>query len=521
MANSAVDGARTLTDTFEANRSIQRSAAVRLFAASNSALYVTLMERHLDFGIRHTESELAIRLDRDIAELDVVDQPSGLDLIKSWAKQGWLHRVTDIASPSAPNVCFLTTEARSVIAYMRRLRREDSVATGGSIIGVAAGLHRVATQVTDDPERIREDIEHQIDELDAELVELSEGRRRPSDLRGAEDEARAIAYQMEQIITDIGQYGAMLDRITTALLDDPHDSDLAYRDRQRQMFDDYESLLESSQSASYHAFTQMIQDPEQRARLIADIELVVDRLPSIDAGLRTVMENFFPLVAEQMAEVGRIRQRSARRIRRFVASGTLEQSRGVARQLNDALATANELLRDSLADRRLGYELPVATPQVTSIGRLAFEIRNPAPPEQARPADGHTNLASFSSLAGQVDTVELAEVINDRLAAGPVSLSDAIAALDEPYLGHVIVLWSWALRQPRETQGQPRETLRQPRETQGQPREVQGPGGSTFVRFRSLEGEDRAIEVPILMFSEPIPSQYSDTDSILSTEADA
>ncbi|WP_287004438.1 DUF3375 family protein, partial [Gordonia sp. UBA7860] len=101
--------------------------------------------------------------------------------------------------------------------------------TGGSIMGVAAGLHRVATQVTDDPERIREDIESQIDELDAELVELNEGRRRPFDLRGAEDEARAIAYQMEQIITDIGQYGAMLDRITTALLDDPHDSDLAYR----------------------------------------------------------------------------------------------------------------------------------------------------------------------------------------------------------------------------------------------------------------------------------------------------
>ena len=45
--------------------------------------------------------------------------------------------------------------------------------------------------------------------------------------------------------------------------------------------------------------------------------------------------------------------------------------------------------------------------------------------------------------------------------------------------------------------------------------------GSSFVRFRSLEGEDRAIEVPTLMFSEPIPSQYSDTDSILSTEADA
>ena len=37
----------------------------------------------------------------DIAALGTSDQPAGLDLIKSWAKQGWLHRVTDAASPSA------------------------------------------------------------------------------------------------------------------------------------------------------------------------------------------------------------------------------------------------------------------------------------------------------------------------------------------------------------------------------------------------------------------------------------
>ncbi|NED70308.1 DUF3375 family protein, partial [Streptomyces sp. SID10244] len=108
----------------------------------------------------------------------------------------------------------------------------------------------------------------------------------------------------------------------------------------RQMFDDYEALLESSQSASYHAFTHMIQDPQQRSRLVADITTVTRQLPGIDHGLRSVMDDFFVLVTQQMAEVGRTRQRCARRIRRFVASGTLEQSRGIARQLNDALATA-------------------------------------------------------------------------------------------------------------------------------------------------------------------------------------
>ncbi|WAC55497.1 DUF3375 domain-containing protein [Gordonia sp. SL306] len=477
----------TLADAWDANRGIQRSAAVRLFAANNSALYVTLMERHLDFGTRLSETDLAVRLERDMVTLGVADQPSGLELVKLWARQGWLHRVTDASVRTAQNLCYLTSEARSVVDYVRRLRREDSVATGGSINGIAAGLHRVAGQVTNDPRQIREEIEYQISELDAELADLDAGRRPEPDLRVAEDEARAIAYQMEQIISDIGQYGSMLDRITTALLDDPHDSDLAYRDRQRQMFDDYEALLESSQSASYHAFTHMIQDPQQRARLVADITTVTRQLPGIDHGLRSVMDDFFGLVTQQMAEVGRTRQRCARRIRRFVASGTLEQSRGIARQLNDALATANDLLKTSLADRRIGYELPLATPSITSAGRLAFEIRDPAPPAPALPATGNGDLTTFASLSGQVDTVELTEVVNAAVDDGPIALSDVIARVDEPYLAHVIVLWSWALKQSGTADPE-----------------------SVFVRFRSLEGEDRIIEVPALMFTEPIPTAEVD-----------
>ena len=476
------DDHATLTQAWQENRSIQKSAAVRLFAATNSALYVTLMERHLDFGARLTEPELAVRLERDMAELEVDDTPTGVDLIKLWARNGWLHRVTDTSDDVAPNLCYLTADARSVLDFMRRRRREDTVATGGSISGIAAGLHRVAGQVAGDPDQIREDIESQLAELDAELADLDSGIRPEPDLQIAADEARAIAYQMEQVISDIGQYGTMLDRITTALLDDPSDSDLAYRDRQRQLFDDYETLLGSSQSASYHAFTRMIQDPDQRARLSADIDTVTRSLPDMEPGLRAVMTDFFPLISEQMAEVGRTRQRCARRIRRFVAAGTLEQSRGIARQLNDALATANDLLKTSLADRRLGYEMPLATPDLTSIGRVAFEIRDPAPPPPALPGDARGDLSSFASLAGQVDTVELTDLVNRAVADGPVALPEVLDRLDEAYLAHVIVLWSLALKQPGAV-----------------------PGATEIVRFRSLEGDDRIIEIPALMFSEPIP----------------
>lgn len=76
-------------------------------------------------------------------------------------------------------------------------------------------------------------------------------------------------------------------------------------------------------------------------------------------------------------------------------------------------------------------------------------------------------------------------MVTDALRNGPVELSDAVAMLDTAYLGHVIVLWSWALSHP-------------------QVRTSEQDSASTAVRFRSLDGHDREIAVPRLTFTEPI-----------------
>ena len=73
------------------------------------------------------------------------------------------------------------------------------------------------------------------------------------------------------------------------------------------------------------------------------------------------------------------------------------------------------------------------------------------------------------------------DLLNHAITDGPVSLPDAVAMLDTAYLGHVIVLWSWALKQPN-------------------PESIE----SATVRFRSLDGRDREMAVPRLAFTEPI-----------------
>ncbi len=98
------------------------------------------------------------------------------------------------------------------------------------------------------PVRIRAGIQAEIDALRAELDALERGedldRSADVDMTDMYDEAHAIALQMERLITDIGQYGTMIERATAAL-DDPIDSNLAYRDRQRQMYADYQAAWDS------------------------------------------------------------------------------------------------------------------------------------------------------------------------------------------------------------------------------------------------------------------------------------
>src|SRR4051794_18864839 len=173
------------------------------------------MERHLSDGAV-PETELVVHLERDLVGLD--EAQSGLALIKSWASQGWLHRIVDERAGHDQNVCYLTQDARRALDFLRGMRRQDTIATGGSITGIAAR-------------------HEELDQLDA-------GHRPQPYVTDGYDEARPIALQMDPLITDIGQYGTMIEHAPAAL-DEPIDTNTEYRDRQRQMYTDYQAAWDS------------------------------------------------------------------------------------------------------------------------------------------------------------------------------------------------------------------------------------------------------------------------------------
>src|SRR5262249_27702634 len=153
-------------------------------------------------------------------------------------------------------------DARRALDFLLGMRRQDTIATDGSITGIAARLKQVAVKVDNDPARIRKHIEAEIATLHEELDALDAGHRPQPDVTDCYDEARATALQMERLITDIGQSGTMIEQATAAL-DEPIDSYTAYRDRQRQVHSDYQAAWDSQGRASHRAFRRMINYHDQ------------------------------------------------------------------------------------------------------------------------------------------------------------------------------------------------------------------------------------------------------------------
>ena len=359
--------------------------------------------------------------------------------------QRWLHRVTDTSDAVAPNICYLTADARSVLDFMRRRRREDSVATGDRSMASPPGcigwpgrwpvIPTRSARISKTSSQISTPNWADLDAGSALNPTCGSPPTRPAPSPTRWNRSSPTSRNTARCSTASPPHCSTT-RATPTWPTATGNGNCSTTTKP----------CSSSQSASYHAFTRMIQDPDQRARLSADIDTVTRSLPDMEPGLRAVMTDFFPLITEQMAEVGRTRQRCARRIRRFVAAGTGTEPRyRPATQRCPGHRERAAHTRSPTGAWATRYRWP-PRPHLHRPGR----IRDPRPGTTTARTAGDTggDLSSFASLAGQVDTVELTDLVNRAVADGPVALPDVLGRLDEAYLAHVIVLWSLALKQP-------------------------------------------------------------------------
>src|SRR5215216_7118879 len=97
----------------------------------------------------------------------------------------------------------------------------------------------------------------------------------------------------------------------------------------------------------------------------------------------------------------------------------MEQSRGVARQFNDAIGAARALLKSSFTDSRLDIDVPLARHAISSVGALGFRIGDLSNPTPAKPGDTEVDLTSFAALTTQVDAPAMSDMLNHAITTGP------------------------------------------------------------------------------------------------------
>jgi len=185
----------------ELSRGLHGSRAIRLLATTNLSLYATLMERHLSDGAVPERPGSSCGSNATSTTSTTLS-PASPSSSPGPARAG-CTRIIDERHDQ--NVCYLTHDARRALDFLRGMRRQDTIATGGSITGIASRLKLVAVKVDNDPARIRKHIEAEITARHVELDQLDAGQRPQPDITDRYDQARAIALQMERLITDIGR----------------------------------------------------------------------------------------------------------------------------------------------------------------------------------------------------------------------------------------------------------------------------------------------------------------------------
>ncbi len=410
------------------------------------AAYVTLMERHLVEVARIRETDLIARLERDFPEVGIEDITAST-LIKRWSAAGFLDRRPFGKGLSKQNYCSLTEDARDAVSFLRRQHRVESLATGGSLDNIATTLDKIASQLDDDLDRVRSGYQEQISELQRRIDEIDEGRRPDPDYPDLTDQAHGLAGQLSRTIDDVVRYSSTLDAITAELPSGTDDSSSAFRDRSGRLFDSYDHLHASRERLSYRAFTQILDDEDRQERMIQNIKLLTEKLVELDPRTREEMLNFFPRVKAHTVEVGRVAGRSANRVNTHFQFGTSDRSRGLNRQLNEAFAAGQELLKLSSADSLTKITVPFATVTVTSIERYIISCAEEIP---AKPADDSEPLMDLDDVPGfgtQVDVPALIELVNDAVAMGPVSLQEVVGMVENPFFGDISTLLHFALQQ--------------------------------------------------------------------------
>lgn len=434
-----------------------RSEPTWRLLTANLAPDVLGLLRHLVYDADRTVAGPTL-LARLTTELDLL-RSQGRELagdaryyLRDWVTQGWLER--RFPDGSDEELYELSAAGLQAVRIIASLEQQREAATESRLSLVMSQLQRLSRATETDPmvrlEQLYEErrrIDAEIDTVAAGEVSVLEPKRALADLREILNLARDLSedfqrvrdrftalYQnfRERIIQEDGQRGKVL----------------------AEVFDGVDVIAQTEEGQAFHAFWNLLIDPEQSALLEASIDALSRRdfASTLPREERLFLSRMTRTLLERAGAVNDKQTGFARSLRSFVQSHEYQEQRRLTRLLQSTKADALAARTALRPENPVGYTLQLSSATFRSLGQ--WKLHDPVQRIVAGDlGEGDASTVALEDVAAAVqesdiDFRSLAENVRRVLAhASQVSIGGLLAQFPaDQGLGTVVGYLSLGVR---------------------------------------------------------------------------
>lgn len=474
---------------------VRRHVATKLLNADNAAIYCAIFQARLMMGepvvIGPRFMELVASDLRDL-RAEGLDLPGTTeDRVAGWVHDGYLIR--SVVEGKATEQYQVSVGAVEAVSYLQGLVSRASTATESTMSLMVEEIVRIDVDSNPDSKERIKDLRRQQTALQRRIAAIENGTEEAIDTTKIVERLNAARALGAKMPTDVARYGdGIKDLDRTIRLSAEDEATTTYTGILQALFDGEDALSNSDEGAAFQSFFSYLMNPQLRSRLTSALQNISRREVTGAALLATEVDNLISSIASQAHEVKALQGALNRSLRRFIQSREYLLRRTVREALVEAQRNAHAAMDRVNPNRSTGLHLDLRRIDLASIGvwRLKENFAG-RPPALTPRQGGHLGPASSFATLYPIDRARLRRLVNERvaLAGGAASCGEIVNnAPVRLHLAEVAYICDLALEYG-----------------------MRDPDGREMAVF-STETGLKAIELPYLLLSEPVPAQHHGSD---------
>ena len=343
----------------------------RLLAANNAPEILALLQTHLlDEKKGIPASVLYEYLEKDLETLRAQgeDLPQTAQAYASnWLADGYLVR--RFPSGAAEEQYELTAGAATAIRFINSMLERRTAATESRLSTVIQQLTRLAEETEPDVEKRITTLLEERDRIDREIAAVQQGHMRTLPEERALERIRDTLDLAGELASDFRYVRDEFDKLNRELRERIMDDEGSRGQVLDALFAGVDLIGNSEAGRTFHAFWNLLTDPEQNATLDAALDAVLSRefACHLQSHERRFLLKIVPSLLEQGRMVHDVLQYFARSLKQFVQSREYLEQKRINNLLKEAQCAARELKENIKATDSIHQALQLTSVRLRSV----------------------------------------------------------------------------------------------------------------------------------------------------------